>query len=38
MDMPALADDSERVMRENYSVAEATEQQPEKKHWWKFWN
>jgi outer membrane protein assembly factor BamD len=38
MEMPALAADSERVLQENYAVAEATEQQAEKKHWWKFWN
>ncbi|HEU4603612.1 MAG TPA: outer membrane protein assembly factor BamD [Steroidobacteraceae bacterium] len=38
MGMPGLAADSEAVIRENYSVAESTDQQPEKKHWWKFWN
>jgi outer membrane protein assembly factor BamD len=38
MDMPDLAADSERVMHANYPVAESTDQQPENKHWWKFWN
>jgi outer membrane protein assembly factor BamD len=38
MGMPDLAADSERVIEQNYSVAESTDQQSQDKHWWKFWN